>query len=93
MKHLQEHFYCKIFICNQGLIRKEKVHIECEKGAQISILANKIGTMMNQYNEGVQTNYVLYLFFVFSLLCPHYVADLTEKLELRLMVVSVLPKY
>ena len=28
----------------QGLIQKEKVHIDCEKGAQISILANKIVT-------------------------------------------------
>ena len=29
---------------NQGLIQKEKVHIDCEKGAQISILASKILT-------------------------------------------------
>ena len=28
----------------QGLIQKEKVHIECEKCAQISILPNKIAT-------------------------------------------------
>ena len=28
----------------QGLIQKEKVHIGCAKGAQISILANKIAT-------------------------------------------------
>ena len=28
----------------QGLIQKEKVHIDCEEGAQISILANKIAT-------------------------------------------------
>ena len=28
----------------QGLIRKEKVHVDCEKGAQISILDNKIAT-------------------------------------------------
>ena len=26
----------------QGLIQKKKVHIDCEKDAQISILANKI---------------------------------------------------
>ena len=26
----------------QGLIQKEKAHIDCEKGAQINILANKI---------------------------------------------------
>ena len=28
----------------QGLIKKEKVYIDCVKGAQISILANKIAT-------------------------------------------------
>ena len=28
----------------QGLIQKEKVHIDCEKGVQISILTNKITT-------------------------------------------------
>ena len=40
-----------------------------------------------------QTNiYTLHLFFIFWLLCLHYVADLTKTLELRLMVVSVLLK-
>ena len=34
----------------------------------------------------------LHLFFIFSLLCSHYVADLIKKLELHLMVVSVLLK-
>ena len=29
-------------IRGQGLIQKEKVHIDCEKVAQISVLANKI---------------------------------------------------
>ena len=29
---------------NQVLIQKEKVHINCEEGAQISILPNKIAT-------------------------------------------------
>ena len=29
---------------SQGLIQKGKVHINCEKGAQISILTNKIAT-------------------------------------------------
>ena len=33
----------------QGLIHKEKVHIDCEKGAHISIFSNKIATMMTQY--------------------------------------------
>ena len=31
-------------VWRQGLIQKEKVHINCEKGAQINILANKIAT-------------------------------------------------
>ena len=44
--------------------------------------------MMTQYyHQGVQTNYTLHLFFIFSLLCSHYVADLIKKLELQLMVV------
>ena len=37
----------QFFVCSlltQGLIQKEIVHIDCEKGAQISILANKIAT-------------------------------------------------
>ena len=47
--------------------------------------------MMTQYyHVGVQTNYTLHLFFVFMLLCSHYVADLIKKRELPLMVVSVL---
>ena len=44
------------------------------------------------YHERVQTNYTLHLFYIFSLLCSNYVADLIEKLELRLTVVSVLLK-
>ena len=32
----------KSFLARQGLIQREKVHIDCEKGAQISILANNI---------------------------------------------------
>ena len=49
--------------------------------------------MMTQYyHQGFQINYISHLFFIFSLLCSHYVADLIKKLELRLMVVSVLPK-
>ena len=41
-------FYKGIFLyvipfC-QGLIKKDKVHIDCKKGAQVSNLANKIAT-------------------------------------------------
>ena len=49
--------------------------------------------MMSQnYHQGVQTNYTLHLFYIFSLLCSDYVADLIKKLELCLTVVSVLLK-
>ena len=29
---------------DQGLLQKEKVHIDCENGTQINILASKIAT-------------------------------------------------
>ena len=41
---------------------------------------------MTQYHSGVQKNYTLHLFFIFLLLY------LIKKLELRLMLVSVLLK-
>ena len=46
---------------------------------------------MTQFcHQRVQTNYTLNLFFIFSLLCSHYIADLIKKLELRLTIVPVL---
>ena len=48
--------------------------------------------MTQYYHKGVETNYTLHLFFIFLLLCSHYVADLIKKLGLHLMVVSVLLK-
>ena len=49
--------------------------------------------MMSQsYHEGVQTNYTLHLFYIFSILCFDYVADLIKKLELCITTVSVLLK-
>ena len=57
--------------------------MNCEKGAQISILANKIATQWWPniiMKESKQTS--LHLFFIF-LLCSHYVADLIKKLKLR----------
>ena len=41
---------------------------------------------------GIQTNYTLQLFIIFSLLCSQYVVDLIKKQELRLTVASVLFK-
>ena len=49
--------------------------------------------MMTQYySEEAQTNYTLYIFFTFLLLYSHYVAGLIKKLELGLMIFSVLLK-
>ena len=78
----------------QGLIQKEKVLINCKKGAQVSILANKIATqwwpsiIIKESKKTIHYN----LFFIFLLLCSLYVADLIKTLELHLMVVSVLLK-
>ena len=51
----------------QGLLQKEKVHIDCEKRAQISILANKIATQWwpnINIKESKQT--IRYIYFLFS---------------------------
>ena len=48
--------------------------------------------MNRYYHLGVQKNHTLYLFFIFSLLCSPYIADLIKKLELHIMVVSILLK-
>ena len=47
---------------------------------------------MFEIYQGVQTNYTLHLFSIFSLLCSDYVPDLIKKLELCLTVLSVLLK-
>ena len=43
-----QHIFCKSkengVLQLQGLIQKEKVHIDCKKGAEIKILANNIVT-------------------------------------------------
>ena len=68
-------------------MQKEKVNIDCEKGAQIGIFANKIATQWwpkNIIKEPKQT--ICFIYFLFS----YYVADLVKKLEFYLMVVSVL---
>ena len=87
---LSNYFFHKM-IAPPGLIQKEKVHIICEKGAQSSILANKIVTqwwpnfIIKDSNQTIH-----WFFFIFSLLCLHYIADLIKKLEWHLMIVSVL---
>ena len=69
-------------VCIQGLIQKEKVSIDGEKGAQISVAAEKIVTQ--RWSEIIILNYNLV--FLFSLLCLYYVTDLVKKLELSLLV-------
>ena len=44
--------------------------------------------MTHFYHQRVQTNYTLH--FIFLLVYSHYIADLIKKLELCLMIVSVL---
>ena len=70
----------------------DNADIDGEKGAQISILARK--RFFNEddppdYDYGIQASYRLHLFFIFSLLCSYYVADMIKILELRLVVVLV----
>ena len=38
------HLCLFVIICMQGFIQKEKVRINCQKVAQVSILANKVAT-------------------------------------------------
>ena len=77
----------------QGLKQKEKAHINCEKGAQISILANKIETRWWPniiIKESKQT--IHYIYFLFSRYVHIMLLIWWKKLELRLMAVLVLLK-
>ena len=77
----------------QGLIQNEKEHIDCEKGAQISIFTNKIATSDDSILPLRSPNELtLHLVIIFSLLCSHYVIDLIKKLETRFLVVSIFLK-
>ena len=52
---------------NQGLIQKEKVHSDCEKGAQISILAKKIATQWGPnviIKESLNKLYIIFRYFL-----------------------------
>ena len=77
----------------QGLIQKEKVDIDGEKSAQISIVAKKTVTqrwlkiMIMESKQATNYNY----FVVFVLSCSYYVTDII-KLELCLLVVIILFK-
>ena len=78
-------------------MQKEKVHIDCEKGAQISILANKIATRWWPnfiIKEPKQTiHYICISFSRYHLISIYYLFFvIIKKLGLLLMVVSVLLK-
>ena len=57
---------CEPGKCRQGLMQKDKVHIDCEKGAQISILASKIATqwwpsiIIEESKQTIQCIYFLF---------------------------------
>ena len=76
----------------QGLIQKEKAHINFEKGVLITILLNKIATQWWSniiIKESEQTPH--YIYFLFSRYYIHIMLLIwSKKLELCLMVVSVL---
>ena len=76
----------------QGLMQKWKVHIDCEKVAQINILTNKIVICSKIIIKESKQNYTLHFFSTFSLLYSDDFADLIKKNELCLAVVSVLLK-
>ena len=50
----------------QGLIQKEKVHIYCQKSAQISIFANKIATQLQPNITVKESNVIIHYIFLFS---------------------------
>ena len=75
----------------QGLMQKSKLHSDCEKVAQISILVNKVVTSWCSKIMIEESKQTIHLFSIFSL-CLNYVADLIKKLDLCLTLVSGLLK-
>ena len=88
--HLLQYFQCvfrhftkakrntiKSWEAKQGLIQKEKVHIEYEKCAQISILANKIAAQwwpilpLRSPNK-LQIAFIFYFFVIMFTLCSWF---------------------
>ena len=62
------------------MIQTEKIDISGEKDALISIVAKMIETQRQppEYEHWVQTDYTLYLFFVVSLSCSFYLANVIK---------------
>ena len=79
----------------QGLIQKGKTHIDCEKGAHISILINKIATQSWPniiIKESKQIIHYIYISFSHCYVHIMLLIFFVKKLELCLMVGSVLLK-
>ena len=58
----------------EGLKQKEKVYIDCEKGAQVSILTNKIAAKWWPniiIKESKQTMYYIYFYFLVVMFTLH----------------------
>ena len=75
---------------NQGLLQKEKLDINGEKSAEISILVQKTVTK-RWLKIRIHISYTLQLLlFFFSLLCSYCVTEIIKKLELHLLVSKIL---
>ena len=76
------------------MIQTEKIDISGEKDALISIVAKMIETQRQppEYEHWVETDFTLYLFFVVSLSCSFYLANVIKKTELLLLAVLILRK-
>ena len=83
----------KLSNTSQALMQKETVCIDCEKGDQISILANKIPTQWWSFLSLRSPN-KLYMYYIYTLLFSCYYnlfcCWFNKKLELHLIVVSIL---
>ena len=74
------------------LIQKEKVHIDCQKRAQISILTYKIATQWWSNINIKESKQAIHYIYLFSRYYGHMLLIWSKKLEMRLMPVSVLLK-
>ena len=83
----------KLSNTSQVLIQKETAHIDWEKGAEISILVNKIPTQWWPFLSLRSPN-KLYMYYIYTLLfsCNYnlFCCWFNKKLELHLIAVSIL---
>ena len=77
-----------LMVCCQGLMQREKVDIDNEESAQISIVAKK--TLAQRLWSPNKLFMTISLFFLLLRLC--YVTDMIKILELGLLVITILFK-